>query len=100
MCRISIVPGTIDTLPQFTMELIYKHKPSKIENMSYTDGDEIVPLYNKNQLNHFIISTHDIRHSFSRFDNRVPDILLECTPHDITLSSFTDPAKSTCYKFM
>lgn len=79
------------------MRLIYKHESNKINNMSYTDGDEIVPLYDKNQLNHFIISTHDIRDSFGRLDSRVPDILLECTPHDITISSFTDPAKSTCY---
>ncbi|GAA5816279.1 hypothetical protein MFLAVUS_009805 [Mucor flavus] len=93
-CQISIVPGTIDTLPRFTMRLIYKHESNKINNMSYTDGDEIVPLYDKNQLNHFIISTHDIRDSFGRLDSRVPDILLECTPHDITISSFTDPAKN------
>ncbi|KAG2237897.1 hypothetical protein INT48_002202 [Thamnidium elegans] len=94
MCQISIMPATTDTGPRFTMQLVYKNKSKKINNMSYTDGDGIVPLYDKNQLNHFIISTHDIRDSFGRFDNRVPDILLECTPHDITLSSFADPAKN------
>lgn len=94
------MPATTEIGTRFTMQLIYKDKSKKINNMSYTDGDEIVPLYDKNQLNHFVISTLDIRDSFSRFDNRVPDILLECTPHDITLSSFADPSKSTCYEFM
>ncbi|GAA5804112.1 hypothetical protein HPULCUR_009598 [Helicostylum pulchrum] len=94
VCQISIVPATTEIGTRFTMQLIYKDKSKKINNMSYTDGDEIVPLYDKNQLNHFVISTLDIRDSFSRFDNRVPDILLECTPHDITLSSFADPSKN------
>ncbi|GAA5806582.1 hypothetical protein HPULCUR_012122 [Helicostylum pulchrum] len=75
-CQVSIVPTT-EFGPRFIMKLIYKDKSSYTNYMNYKDGDETAPLYDKNQLDHFVISPLDIRDSFSRFDSTASDILLE-----------------------
>lgn len=98
MCHISIVPGRVDdeghVASKMTMQLVYKNDSKKTNTLSYTDGDSITALYNTDNLHHFVMSTENIRDCFSRFDPRVSDILLKCTPHSITVSTYTDPSKS------
>lgn len=98
MCHLSIIRGSVggegQVASRMTMQLIYNNNSKKTNTFMYTDGDSITALYSSGNLHHFVMSTETIRDCFSRFDPRVSDILLKCTPHSVTISTYTDPTKS------
>lgn len=98
MCCISIIRGSVDdegqTTSQMTMQLIFNNNAKKTNRFVYTDSDRISALYNTDNLHHFVMHTENIRDCFSRFDPRVSEISLKCTPHSVTVSTYMDPSKS------
>ncbi|KAI7894860.1 Rad9-domain-containing protein [Mucor mucedo] len=97
-CHLSIIQGSAggegQATSQMAMQLNYTKNLKKTNTFTYTDGDSISALYSADNLHHFVMSAELIKDCFSRFDPRVSDILLKCTPHSITVSTYTDPNKN------